>query len=254
MNLAINARDAMPKGGKLIIETANVDLDEDYFRSHGVNNEPGPYIKLTVSDTGIGMDEETVSRIFDPFFTTKEIGKGTGLGLATTYGIIKQNNGFIWAYSEPGKGTTFKIYLPKAQRDKRAERKKKNDSAVLAGGETILVVEDDEELRRLCRKTFQKHGYRILEATNGEEALSIGKKHTEPIQLMLTDVVMPKMSGRQLAELIQQLRPDMKVLYMSGYAEDSIAHHGMLESGLAFLEKPFSPDGLLRKVREVLDS
>ena len=253
MNLVINARDAMPTGGKLTVETANVDLDGNYLREHGIEGTPGHYVMLAVSDTGSGMDKETQEHIFEPFYTTKEQGKGTGLGLSTVYGIVKQNKGFIWVYSEPEQGTTFKVYLPRVERDVQAEEKERTCVEYLGGSETVLIVEDDDSLRNFAQKALQQHGYRTLAAENGEEALKVGKEHDGQIDLMLTDVVMPKMSGREVAERLQPLYPQMKVIYMSGYTDNAIAHHGVLAPGLNFLEKPFAPEGLSRKVREVLD-
>jgi len=253
MNLAVNARDAMPRGGKLTIETTNVDLNEDYFEKHGVEVVPGPYVMLAVSDTGCGMDQETQSRIFEPFFTTKEIGKGTGLGLSTVYGIVKQSSGYIWTYSEPGEGTTFKVYLPRVEGDVVLEKKEPTPVVELDGSETVLIVEDDDKLRKLARNTLQHYGYRVLEAENGEAALRVSKEHEGTIHLMITDVVMPKMDGREAAERLQPLYPKMKVIYMSGYTDNSIAHYGVLKAGLNFLEKPFTPERLMLKVRGVLD-
>jgi two-component system cell cycle sensor histidine kinase/response regulator CckA len=254
MNLVVNAKDAMPVGGKLTIETVNIDLDENYFTDHGiVEKQPGSYVVLTVSDTGIGMDKEVQEYIFDPFYTTKGIGKGTGLGLSTTYGIVKQNNGFIWVYSEPGQGSTFKIYLPKVKRDVKEMEKEQTIVENLSGSEIVLIVEDDTSIRKLAQKSLQPHGYRVLVAENGEDALRISKEHEGTIDLMITDVVMPKMGGKETAERFQALHPQMKVIYMSGYTDNAILHHGVLAPGLNFLEKPFSPEGLARKVREVLD-
>jgi len=254
MNLVINARDAMPGGGKVIIETANADLDEDYVRAHDVSLQPGPYVMLAVSDTGTGMDEETRSNIFEPFFTTKEVGKGTGLGLSTVYGIVKQSGGYIWVYSEPGQGTTFKIYLPAVVGETVQRKKEQPPADDLTGSETILVVEDDDALRNLGREILERQGYRVLDAGNGIEALRISEEHRGQIHLMITDVVMPKMGGKKVADRLQQLYPQMKVIYMSGYTDNSIAHHGILAPGLNFLQKPFSPEVLARKVREVLDA
>jgi PAS domain S-box-containing protein len=255
MNLAVNARDAMPKGGKLTIETANADLNKNYFREHGIKEEkPGHYVMLTVSDTGSGMDKETRGHIFEPFFTTKEVGKGTGLGLSTVYGIVKQNNGFVWVYSEPEQGSNFKVYLPKVKGD--AEPKEKEQSPVedLGGSETVLIVEDNDSLRNFAQKILHIYGYRTLNAENGEDALRVCKEHDGQIDLMITDVVMPKMGGREAAERLQPLYPQMKVIYMSGYTDDAIVHHGVLEPGLNFLEKPFTPEGLGKKVRKALGS
>lgn len=254
MNLVVNARDAMANGGKLTIETANIDLDEKYFRQHGiVEAHPDAYVMLAVSDTGIGMDKETQEHIFDPFYTTKEIGKGTGLGLSTVYGIVKQNNGFIWFCSEPGQGSTFKIYLPKAKEEVKEEVKKSTPAKNLGGSETVLIVEDDASLQKLAQKSLQAYGYRVLVAENGEDALGVSKDHDGSIDLMVTDVVMPKMGGKETAKQLQPLYPKMKVIYMSGYTDDAIVNKGVLAPGLNFIGKPYSPKGLARKVREVLD-
>lgn len=252
MNLAVNARDAMPHGGKLTIETSNVNLDESYARSHaGV--KPGPYAMLAVSDTGIGMDTETRSHIFEPFFTTKGK-KGTGLGLATVYGIVKQSGGNIWVYSEPGRGTTFKVYLPSVEEEMVTSYSGARRAHSVAGSETILLVEDEEALRALVRKVLESNGYKVLEARSGEDAAAVSERHQGPIQLLLTDVVMPAMSGRELAEHLASSHREMRVLYMSGYTDNAIVHHGVLEPGAAFLQKPFNPGTLLERVREVLDS
>jgi len=254
MNLAVNSRDAMPKGGKLTIETANIDLRESYFHKHGIEEKPGSYVMLTISDTGSGMSKETQEHIFDPFFTTKEVGKGTGLGLSTVYGIIKQSNGFVWVYSKPGQGSTFKLYLPRAEGDADSGEKQRFPVIKLDGSETILIVEDDEGLRKFAQNVLQQHGYRVLDAENGEEALKIGKEHEGSIDLMITDVVMPMMGGKEAAERLQPFYPGMKVIYMSGYTNNAIVEHGVLAPGLNFLQKPFSAEGLARKVREALDA
>jgi len=253
INMAVNARDAMPQGGKLIVETVNVHIDENYLSEHGINETPGHYVMLALSDTGSGMDKETRKHIFEPFFTTKGIGKGTGLGLSTVYGIAKQNNGFIWVYSKSGQGTTFKIYLPKLKEGTEAEEKERTHVGGLNGSETVLIVEDDDRLRNLARKILERYGYSVMKAENGEDALKVSEEHDGSIDLLITDVVMPKMSGKETAEQLQPLYPQMKVIYMSGYTDDAIVHHGVLAPGLNFLEKPFTPEDLARKVREVLD-
>jgi CheY-like chemotaxis protein len=253
MNLAVNARDAMPQGGKLTIEIANVDLDEDFARSH-VPTKPGRYVMLALSDTGIGMDAETRARIFEPFFTTKEKGKGTGLGLAMVYGVVKQSGGYIWVDSEPGRGATFKVYLPLAEVDAEAAELPLVRIGMPQGSETVLVVEDEAAVRWLVRGVLESTGYRVLEARHGFDALMVCHQYKEPIDLVLTDVVMPEMSGRELVERLALLQPDTKVLYMSGYTDDSLVHHGVLETGIAFLQNPFMPQALARKVRDVLDA
>jgi len=255
MNLAVNARDAMPSGGKLTIETSNVSLDDDYARFHAPLR-PGDYVMLAISDTGLGMDSETQSHIFEPFFTTKGL-KGTGLGLSTVYGIVKQSGGYIWVYSEPGKGTTFKIYLPRVA--ERAESPAQVAStaepvATEPGTETILLVEDETNLRYLARQFLEKQGYRVIEAADGAVAMQIAVAHEGVIHLLLTDVIMPGMNGRELAQRVSEIRPNTKVLYMSGYTENVIGHNGTLDAGVRLLQKPFTLSSLKSKVREVLDS
>jgi two-component system, cell cycle sensor histidine kinase and response regulator CckA len=254
MNLAINARDAMPQGGKLTIETANVYLGDDYARLH-FDVEPGHYILLAISDTGHGMDEATLSHIFEPFFTTKSKGKGTGLGLAVVYGIVKQSGGHIWVYSEPGKGATFKVYLPTAELDAEPFDADTGPGQPLEGGsETILLVEDDDTVRDLAGAILRDYGYTVLEAHDGNEALKMCGEHEGTVHILVTDVVMPGMNGRELAQKMESLCPAMKVLYISGYTDNAIVHHGVLKAGTAFLQKPFTPEALARKVREVIDS
>jgi PAS domain S-box-containing protein len=251
LNLVVNARDAMPAGGKLTIETRNTILDASYAQSHA-DIKPGRYVLLAVSDTGCGMDKATLAKIFEPFFTTKGIGKGTGLGLSTVYGIVKQSGGGIQVYSEPGQGSCFKIYLPRLKEPAPADRGRSAPFIIPQGTETILLVEDDDRVRQLARMALEAVGYTILEAPNGGEALELSAAHRGPIHLLVTDVVMPQMNGRQLAAQLTSTRPDMKVLYLSGYTDDAIVRHGVLEKGLAFLQKPFTPAVLARKVREVL--
>ena len=253
MNLVVNSRDAMPEGGKLTIETANAELDANYVRRHAMA-APGRFVMLAVSDAGCGMDAETQSHIFEPFFTTKETGKGTGLGLATVYGIVKQIGGEIWVYSEPGRGTTFKIYFPQVEEAERAVQPPKVASASQQGSETILVVEDEEAVRSLVQRVLESNGYAVLTASNAEEAAQMCDRQERTINLLLTDVVMPGMSGRKLARHLGFSRQGMKVLYMSGYSDNAIVHQGVLDPGTAFLQKPFTPDSILRKVREVLDT
>jgi PAS domain S-box-containing protein len=254
MNLAVNSRDAMPNGGKLTIETTNVTHDEEYA-SHHVSVKPGYYVMLAISDTGCGMDKETQSHLFEPFFTTKETGKGSGLGLSTVYGIIKQSEGNIWAYSEPGLGTTFKIYLPRVEKAAKVykPRLKPKKGGAPGGTETILLVEDEEPVRSMVSKVLQSKGYTVLEARHGNEAIEVSERCEGSINLMVTDVIMPQMSGRELAERLTLMRPEMHVLYMSGYPDNTIVQHGVLEPGTAFLQKPFTINALELKVREILD-
>jgi len=251
MNLTVNARDAMPHGGTLLLETRSIELDDAYARQH-VPLEPGSYAMLAVSDTGSGMSDETMARVFEPFFTTKMHGKGTGLGLATVYGIVKQSGGYIWVYSEEGRGTTFKVYFPRIEEAVAVTGQPAMAPDSLHGSETILLVEDEDLVRALAREVLETHGYTVLDAHIGPEALKIVERHPGSIHMLLTDVVMPQMSGRELAQRVEALRPDVRVLYMSGYTADVIAHEGVLEEGTAYLEKPFTLRALARKVREVL--
>jgi signal transduction histidine kinase len=250
MNLAVNSRDAMPSGGVLIIETANARLDGDRDLTAGI--PAGQYVMLAVSDNGVGMDAETQSHIFEPFFTTKEQGKGTGLGLATVYGIVRQSGGYVSVYSEPGVGATFKIYLPAVEDVPTAQLVPV--ASPRGGTETILVAEDEPAVRNLARRILESHGYEVIVASDAEEAITMSRGFDGRIHLLLTDVIMPGMSGPQLADRISSERSDARVLFMSGYTDTAISHHGVLEPGIWYLQKPFSPVGLAEKVREVLDS
>ncbi|SHE69627.1 PAS domain S-box-containing protein [Desulfacinum infernum DSM 9756] len=251
LNLAVNARDAMPTGGRLLIETASVHLDEAYAARHA-EVTPGDYVQLSVSDTGCGMDAETLSKIFEPFFTTKETGKGTGLGLATVYGIVKQSGGHIWVYSEPGKGSTFKVYLPRAEKERKQEEESQAPLERARGGERVLVVEDEPALRGLAKAVLERYGYRVEVAGSGEEALRLVEEGGFRPDVVVTDVVLPGMSGAQLAEQLGGRLPGLRLLFMSGYTDDSVVRHGILEGHVPFLQKPFSVRDLLEKVRDVL--
>jgi two-component system cell cycle sensor histidine kinase/response regulator CckA len=254
MNLVINARDAMPHGGKLTIETANIELDETYCQTHA-DVSPGHYVMLSVSDTGHGMPPHIKDHIFEPFFTTKEVGQGTGLGLSTVYGIVKQCGGHIRVYSELGQGTTFKIYMPMVAQPIESHTSPAISPELLKGSETIFLVEDDKNVRKFIHDVLKKYGYKILEAANGEEALGLVEKHAgEDIDLLLTDIVMPGMNGRDCAECLTAFHPEMKVLYMSGHTEGAIVHQGVLEPGAAFIQKPFTSKTLAQKVRQVLEN
>ena len=252
MNLVVNARDAMSAGGKLTIETSNVELDEEYA-AHHVSVKPGPYVQLAVTDTGCGMDEQTKTQLFEPFFTTKEKGKGTGLGLSTVYGIVKQSGGNIWVYSELGLGTTFKIYFPRELSVKATATRLRAILEPARGTETILVVEDEEALRKIARRSLEAAGYTVLTAGAGDEALLISAQHAGIIHLLLTDMVMPRMSGRVLARALLKARPTAKVLYMSGYADNAFVHHGVVDEGTNFIGKPFTATDIAHKIRSVLD-
>jgi signal transduction histidine kinase/CheY-like chemotaxis protein len=253
VNLSVNARDAMPEGGTLTIETANVTLDEAYAAHHPEAN-PGPHVMLAVSDTGHGIDPATRERIFEPFFTTKRLGEGTGLGLATVYGVVKQASGHIMVYSEVGRGTTFRIYLPVAQVADMKRATPVAERPPPTGTETVLVCEDDPAVRDLTANMLHSAGYTVLSASGASQAVELAKAETRPIDLLITDVIMPDTNGKALSAILTSLRPDLRTLYVSGYTANVIAHHGVLDEGVAFLEKPFSRDKLLRRVRQVLDA
>jgi CheY-like chemotaxis protein len=242
----------MPMGGKLTIETKDVVLDASYTADH-FDVTSGPYVMLAVSDTGIGMSKETQTRIFEPFFTTKELGKGTGLGLSTVFGIVRQSGGNIWVYSELGSGSTFKVYLPRAEGEE-PDPVEVVEPITLKGTETILLVEDQDEVRRVAQEILVRHGYHVFAAQNAGEALLTCERHPRTIHLLLTDVIMPQMNGRELAERLAKVRPEMKVLYMSGYTDRAVINHGILDSGIAYVQKPLVPELLARRVREVLDA
>ena len=253
MNLVVNAKDAMPKGGTITLRTSDIRLDAEARREYG-SIRPGPYVMISVSDTGCGMDSETQSRVFEPFFTTKEKGKGTGLGLSTVYGIIKQISGYVFVQSEPGRGSTFTIYLPRVEEAAESNARPQGDARAVGGNETILLVEDEESVRQLVSETLTAKGYRVLEAERGEAALKMASEAKEPIHLLITDVIMPGIGGRELAQKLCASAPALKVLFLSGYTEDAIVHEGVLEPGTAFLQKPFTLQVLVRKVKETLSS
>ncbi|MGB7847654.1 MAG: ATP-binding protein, partial [Candidatus Acidiferrum sp.] len=252
LNLVANARDAMNQGGRLTIETSNAYLGEAYARDH-LDVAPGPYVQLSVTDSGEGMDKETVSRIFEPFFTTKEKGSGSGLGLATVYGIVRQSSGHIWVYSEPGRGTTFKIYFPRVSGISEEELRETQGDTVASGSETILLVEDSRLLAKVTRDFLVSAGYRVLLAAEASEALVLAEEYGSRIHLLLTDVVMPHMNGRELSELLLKKRPDVRVLFMSGHTAGVISQNVLLSEDVAFIEKPFTHDMLGRKIRQLLD-
>jgi CheY-like chemotaxis protein len=252
MNITINARDAMPKGGRLTLETGHAELDQA-FSAEVAGASPGPYVMLAVSDTGEGMDADTKAHIFEPFFTTKGLGKGTGLGLSTVYGIVKQSGGCISVYSEPGRGSTFKVYLPRVQDAVRAQRKVEARGVETQGRETILVVEDEPMIRELVETMLQSRGYSVLMVDDPLRAVAFSAQYSGPIHLLLTDVIMPGISGREIADQISAQRPEMKVIFVSGYTPNAIVHHGILDEDLNFLQKPFTAGTLTHKVREVLD-
>jgi two-component system, cell cycle sensor histidine kinase and response regulator CckA len=253
MNLVVNARDAMPRGGRLTLETANVELDASAVRGR-VGMRPGPHVLLAITDSGLGMDEATQARIFEPFFTTKPFGEGTGLGLATVHGIVNQSGGTIWVYSEPGKGTTFKIYLPRVGEGGAGQSGESVSDETPRGSETILLVEDQGDVRDYARDVLEAQGYTVLLAGDGAAALEAARAHPGRVHLLLTDVVMPRMSGRELAERLTASHPDLAVLFMSGYPDRAVVDHGILGPGVTFLQKPVAPDALARKVRELMDA
>jgi CheY-like chemotaxis protein len=251
MNLAVNARDAMPDGGKLTVETSNIFIDPQYASSH-VGLLPGAYVMLSMSDTGTGIPQDIQERIFEPFFTTKGVGKGTGLGLATVYGIVRQSGGGIFVYSEEGHGSTFKIYIPRVADEAVQETLASPPQRLAVGSETILLAEDEELVRSLSRKILEACGYRVIEACDGVEALEILARDEE-IDLLLTDLIMPRMGGRELAERLQAVRPELPILFASGYTDEAIVRHGVLDSSTNFIQKPFTIDDVARKVRDMLD-
>lgn len=252
MNLTVNARDAMPEGGKLTIETGIVDFDNGFSRLH-FDATPGTYVMLAVSDTGIGMSEEVKERIFEPFFSTKEVSKGTGLGLATVYGIVKQSGGYIWVYSELEKGTTFKIYFPQVEEEVKKLPQREAFPSFVSGNETVLLAEDEDMVRSLCRQVLESCGYNVVEARNGIEALELFNDSNTKIDLLMTDIVMPKMGGKELAENLKKLSPDLPILFMSGYPDDAVVRHGIIDADMNYLQKPFTFNDLTNKIRSLLD-
>lgn len=254
INLTMNARDAMPDGGTLAIETGDCDLDEDGIARQRLDARPGRYVSLRVADTGVGMDEDTLTRIFEPFFTTKPKGKGTGLGLSTVYGIIKQSGGSIAVCSRPGQGASFTIYLPRVEESPCADITDTKSPDAFEGTETVLIAEDEPGVRSLVRDSLRLKGYTVLEADNGTEALALAERHSGPIHLLLTDVIMPQMNGRELSEQLKARRPGLKVLFMSGYTDDTVLRHGVVTEDLQFVQKPFIPSALAGKIRNVLDA
>jgi CheY-like chemotaxis protein len=252
-NLVLNAHDAMPEGGRLVIETSNVEIDEEYAGTHA-DTVPGPYAMISVTDTGTGMTKDVREKLFEPFFTTKEKGKGTGLGLPSVYGIVKQSGGFVWVYSEPGRGTAFKIYLPRAEEEEETTGSVRTPrSNRKTGAETILLVEDDEEVRKVALRILRRNGYHVLEAANGADALRVCEAAGSGVDLVVTDIVMPEMGGSELAERIREKQPDARILFTSGFTEDAAVRQSFLQPGEAFIEKPFTPATLAKKAREVLD-
>jgi len=253
MNLVVNAKDAMPEGGKLIIETQNIELDEEYVKSHH-EAAIGPNVMLAICDTGIGMSKEVQDRIFEPFFTTKEYGKGTGLGISTVYGIVKQSKGSLWLYSEPNKGTTFKIYFPAEVAAVENKQLRISDPAMRKPGATLLIVEDNVSMCDMISEILKIESYKVFKANNSDEAISLYTKHHNEIDIVLTDVIMPGKSGKIMVEQLQKINPQLKVLFMSGYTDNSIVHLGVLDDGVSFIQKPFMVDELTKKISEVLDN
>jgi CheY-like chemotaxis protein len=252
MNLVVNARDAMPDGGSLMIETGCIELDEEYALTH-LGVVPGPHVMLAITDTGVGMSKAIQKRVFEPFFTTKETGKGTGLGLSMVFGIVNQSGGHIWLYSEPGNGTCVKIYLPRTSENATIRPMERRSIAPARHHETIQLCEDEDQVRTLARKILERRGYRVLEAARPLDAIAMVEAYGQPIDLLITDMVMPQMGGRELARRLTETRPEMKVLYMSGYTDNGAVNNGILDAGLAFIQKPIRPETFALKVRQILD-